>query len=110
MARSGGPPTEATAMALTRKVWKAVGTQRAGNIHLKNMLEGGTVDLGVVVTCRQVGLLARRLGREEKQPIWGARRGTLPYEVKRALRKLGWEAVAPWVWKRGEKEDRHQDL
>jgi len=97
----GRRPTKQEMQAVTNAIWKSAGGLQAAAPQLRNVLEGGTLNLEVVLGQRQLGMAWRRICREgNADDVWWNRtRGTLARVCRDWMAANGWEEAGPWKWK-----------
>ncbi|CAK0880708.1 unnamed protein product, partial [Prorocentrum cordatum] len=95
-------PPQVKADQVTAAIRRSAGGCPMGSKHVMNILEGGTFAADVVIGCRQVATMRRRLRRRDDSrwyTSWYRKRGTLVAEVRCWLRKMGWqEEASAWNW------------
>ena len=94
----GRSPTQEEAKKVTTQVWKAAGSVGSASPNLRNVLEGGTLNLEAVIGCRQTSLLARRYERQGGDIQWHRATGTLAGALRKTMKRWGWQETAPWKW------------
>ena len=101
----GKTPPEKETTKLTSLAWKVGGNLRCASRHLKNVLEGATMDVGAMIGTRQIGLQAGRMKRQgnETEIWWTNATGTLSGEIRKWMKKHRWEEQKEWKWKHRKK-------
>jgi len=81
---------------------RATGRAGGGSRDLTAMIEGGTLDLDIVVGARALSLARTRIHREGNECYtgWKKTRGTLCGRLRPWMRRTGWEEDATTAWKR----------
>jgi len=104
--------TKRVAAGMARAAKRAMG----GSRELKDVMEGGTTNLGVVTACRAMAMVCRRLQKarqqqqqrqqrqqrqqqeEEEEMRWRGKKGTLEARCRHWMRWTGWKEVHRWQW------------
>jgi len=80
---------------------RAFGRAGGGSRHLTAMIEGGTLDLDIVVGARALSLARTRMQREGNECYtgWKKTRGTLCGRLRPWMQRTGWQEDAYTAWK-----------
>ena len=68
------------------------------NPNVRQMLCGGTMYPTIVSLQRRATLLATMLRRKPDEVRWANQVGSLVYQVRTGLKRIGWAEVGRWKW------------
>ena len=90
-------PTQQDMDKFQRSVWKALRIPAGSNLHLRNVLVGGTLNMRIVLACRTFGTAVRRMAHGALR--WSACASTLTGQIRKTMRAHGWLEAGQYNWR-----------
>lgn len=100
----GRRPTKDEMQAVANAIWETGGGYFKAARGLRNVLEGGTLNLEAVIGIMQMCLLRKRVMRPDNRGdvSWTKTRGTLATEARKWMKETGWTERGKWGWQHRE--------